>query len=142
MYKKILCPIDGSTVSNRGMREAVRIAAALDARLLFLHVLDNTVFMVYPPIIEGLAGYMQKDSDKLLEKAQRSAAKSGVQAQVKVVEITHGRVAPVIVAEAKKYAANLIVMGTAGRRGIGALLMGSDALGVIGGCRVPVLLVK
>ena len=55
---------------------------------------------------------------------------------------TRGRsVAEVIIAHAKKLRADLIVLGTHGRRGVSRLVMGSDAEGVVRSARVPVLLV-
>ena len=41
MYKQILCPVDGSSTSNCGMIEAIRLAKNQNAKLRFLHVIDN-----------------------------------------------------------------------------------------------------
>lgn len=142
MYDKILCPVDGSKESNRGLREAIRLAAALQSQLLLLHVLDNTAFLVYPPEIEALADYMHQGGLRILAKAEKAAAKKSVAAQTKIIEIRHGRVAAAIVEAAKKAKADLIVMGTHGRRGVSGLLLGSDAAAVVAAGAVPVLLVK
>lgn len=57
-------------------------------------------------------------------------------------ETMGGRVADVIVREARKWKADLIVMGTHGRRGIGRVVLGSDAEAVLREARVPVLLLR
>jgi len=58
------------------------------------------------------------------------------------VETAGYGVADVILKQAKKTRADLIVMGTHGRRGVARLVMGSDAEGVVRGAPVPVLLVR
>jgi nucleotide-binding universal stress UspA family protein len=142
MYQKILCPVDGSKTSNRGLREACRLATALDSKLLLLHVLDNSIFLVYPPEVGAMTGYLSDEARKILDKAARVAAKQGVQVETKLIEIRHGRVAGAIVDAAKKARADMIVMGTHGRRGLGGLLLGSDAAAVVGTATVPVVLAK
>lgn len=142
MYKKILCPIDGSKVSLRGAREATRLAAALSAELRFLYVLDNTAFLLFPPAVEDFIAFARKDGEKILARAQQNARRGGVEAEVELREIREGRVAPVIVSAAKKYRAGLLVMGTHGRRGLSGLLLGSDATAVIAAAAMPVVLVR
>jgi nucleotide-binding universal stress UspA family protein len=65
-----------------------------------------------------------------------------VQARTVLVETLAGPAADAIVAEAKKWKADLIVMGTHGRRGVRRLVMGSDAEQVLRETPVPVLLVR
>jgi nucleotide-binding universal stress UspA family protein len=142
MYQKILCPVDGSKTSNQGLREACRLAAALDSKLLLLHVLDNSVFLAYPPEVGPMTGYLSEGARKILDKAARAAARQGVEVETKLIEIRRGRVAGAIVDAAKKSRADVIVMGTHGRRGLGGLLLGSDAAAVVGTATVPVVLAK
>jgi len=141
-YEKILCPVDGSKTSNRGMREAIRLALELNARILFLNVIDYSTFMVYPAGMDDWSDIWHKEGKKIVAKAQQAAQKREVAAAVKTIEIRKGRVASAIVAEAKKGKADLIVMGTEGRRGVGRLLLGSDAAAVVAASAIPVLLVK
>jgi nucleotide-binding universal stress UspA family protein len=142
VYEKILCPVDGSNVSNHGLREAVRLAAAMNSTLFLLHVVDNSAFIVFPPEVEALSDYMHEEGNKILKKALQVAGKKGVNAQAETIEIRQGRVAAAIVAAAKKAKVDLIVMGTQGRRGLSGLLLGSDAAAVVSAGSVPVLLVK
>ncbi|HSB95094.1 MAG TPA: universal stress protein [Spongiibacteraceae bacterium] len=141
-YAKILCPVDGSKTSNRGMREAIRIARELNAQILFLNVVDYSAFLVYPAGIDDWSDAWHREGKKIVAKAHRAAQKKSVFAEEKAIEIRKGRVASAIVAEAKKNKADLIVMGTHGRRGIGGFLLGSDAATVVAASAIPVLLVK
>jgi nucleotide-binding universal stress UspA family protein len=65
MYKRILCPIDGSVTSNRGLQEAIRLAKNQHAKLRFIHVIDN-----YVPIMEAEDGLMAVNVSAELKKMQ------------------------------------------------------------------------
>lgn len=142
MYKKILCPVDGSKVADRSLREAVRLAENSDAELYVLHIIDSTDLLIYPPQGSPMVEYMQEQGKKILKKAVKSAQKEYGNVQSKLVEIRKGRVAKEIVAVAKQVRADLIVMGTNGRRGLASLMLGSDATAVVASSPIPVLLVK
>ena len=145
MYKRILCPVDGSDTSNAGMHEAIKLAKEQNSQLHFLHVIDT-----YVPIVD-LSGdfnvtYMidilRENGEKVIQYAAASAQKAGVIADTKTIESVGGRTASYIVQEAETWPADLIVMGTHGLRGISRLVMGSDAENVLRSSNVPVLLVK
>ncbi|HSB94863.1 MAG TPA: universal stress protein [Spongiibacteraceae bacterium] len=142
MYKRIFCPIDGSEPSLHCMREAIRLAKDQKAELCFFHIVDNSTLIMYMPIVESVFETMRQEGRNILESAVAAARAQDVQAEQKILEIMTGRAGPLIVEEAEKYGADLIAIGTHGRRGISRLLMGSDAAAVIGASKVPVLLVK
>jgi len=79
---------------------------------------------------------------RILAAAAATAKKHGVKAETVLYEVLIGRVADRVVREAAKWHADVIVMGTHGRRGIGRLVMGSDAENVLRQSPVPVLLVR
>lgn len=142
MYRKILCPIDGSKIARRGLREAVRLASHTDAELLVLHIIDNADFLVYPPEGSPVYDYMQEQGRDILKKAVKAAQKNHARVESKLVAIRKGRVATEIVATARRSRADLIVMGTSGRRGLAGMVLGSDAAAVVAASPVPVLLVR
>jgi nucleotide-binding universal stress UspA family protein len=78
----------------------------------------------------------------ILEKALAMAREQGVQAESELVETIGGRAADRIVEAASKWRADLIVMGTHGRRGVRRLLMGSDAALVLHSSPVSVLMIR
>jgi nucleotide-binding universal stress UspA family protein len=67
---------------------------------------------------------------------------SGLESESVILETAGGRAADAIVAEAKAWGADLIVLGTHGRRGARRLVMGSDAEEIVRTTPVPVLLVR
>lgn len=146
MFKKILVPIDGSATSNRGLAEAVKLAASQKATLIVLHVVDENIITQSALgggyFIEGLLEGLLENGKKVLAKAVREANKHGITAQPLLIEDIGMAVSGVIVAQAKKLKADVIVIGTHGRRGVSRLLMGSDAEGVVRASSVPVLLVR
>jgi len=141
MYSKILCPIDGSEVSDRGIHEAVQLARGQNASVKFLHILDLGPLVQYPLGEEALAAVRQV-AQSIVDDALKAAHQQGVHAEGVVKEVVQGRVGPAIVAHEEQFVPDLIVMGTHGRRGMSRLLLGSDAALVAREAKTPVLLVK
>jgi nucleotide-binding universal stress UspA family protein len=145
MYKKILVPVDGSQTSTLGLQEAIRLAKDSDAVLRLIHVVDEFVAIqndAYMPGAGALLEGMVDSGKQVLQNAVDLAAESGVKAEGSLLKTLGGRVADIIVKEAKESAADVIVMGTHGRRGVSLLVLGSDAEAVIKMTPVPLLLVR
>jgi nucleotide-binding universal stress UspA family protein len=145
MYKRILAPVDGSHTSTRGLQEAVRLAKDCRARLRILHVVDESVLTMNPEALAGsgeLIDDLVDSGKRVLKNAKILADRHGVKTETAMYENLSGRVADVILDEARKWRADLIVMGTHGRRGISHALLGSDAETVARSASVPLLLVR
>lgn len=145
MFKKILVAIDGSTTANRGLKMAMSLAGDQKAVLLVLHVVDERAPVMYPEgglFLDKVITMLRDAGRKIIAGAQREASKLGIQVQTKMVETMGLPVADIIVREAKRSRVDLIVLGTHGRRGIGRMVMGSDAEGVVRQSTAPVLLVR
>ena len=143
-YKRILVPVDGSPTAAKGVKEAIKIAKAGRGKLLLLHVVEEYSAFTAPevgaslgPILDAL----RQSGRRTIDRIARSARSAGVQPQSVLVENFGGRVADTIVKQAKRLRADLIVMGTHGRRGVSRVLLGSDAELVVRSSPVPVLLV-
>ena len=146
MYQRILAAIDGSPTAMRGLEEAIRLAKLAGAQLRILHVLDELIFVtgfetgatylndVLPRLVEG--------GESILAEGKACADAAGVAAETQLVECFAQRTSETIIREAEAWKADLIVLGTHGRRGIGRFLLGSDAEQVLRNARVPVLLVR
>jgi len=149
MFERILVAVDGSPTSNRGLKTAIDLAADQQAALHVLHIVDALAGV---PSLEGAyfpTAYLDQMSEALrdtgrevLKKAESMAAARGVQAKVALVESVGHTVAQAILGYARKQRADLIVLGTHGRRGLSRALMGSDAEMVLREARVPVLMVR
>ena len=145
MYKRILVAVDGSPTSMRGLDEAIRVAKATGGRILLVHVVNDLVVVpdlapsvYYEPIILSL----QAAGRQVLEQTASIARKADVPCEQRLVETIGARAADEIVREAKEWQADLIALGTHGRRGLKRLVMGSDAELVLRMASVPVLLVR
>jgi nucleotide-binding universal stress UspA family protein len=147
MYQRILVPVDGSHTSTLGFTEALRLAKNQHARVRFINVLDELlVAQNYDVFGYGNSGdlldMLRESGQKAIKAALASAAAHGVKAEASMFESLGGHVAEVIIKEAKKWRADLIVMGTHGRRGINRMFLGSDAEAVLRNTPVPVRLVR
>ena len=145
MYKKILVPIDGSPTSNLGLNEAIKLAKDQGAKLRLFHLVDEYYAVSSSDIAssaDDLIEALRQGGKKILEKAETLARRDGLTPESVMIESFGGRAADFIVQQAKKWGADLIVLGTHGRRGAKRLVMGSDAEQVVRTTRVPVLLVR
>lgn len=148
MYRSILVPIDGSKASSIGLKHAIALAKDQQARIRLLNVIDEAVLattmadpagaMVVPDILDSL----KAEGRKVLDKARATAESAGTKVEAVQVAGRGQPVSDVILREARRARADLIVMGTHGRRGLNRLLLGSDAERVLRDSSVPVLLTR
>ena len=147
MYKRIAVAVDGSETSTMALSEAVKLAKAMNSTLLLLYVCEempvvwNTDGMTPFPIEEVTKAFIDAGKQLLLQD-RASVVESGVEVETRLVEDYNGRIGAVISEEAEKWLADLLVVGTHGRKGINHLLMGSVAEGVMRTANMPVLLVR
>jgi nucleotide-binding universal stress UspA family protein len=145
MYSRILVPIDGSDVSDAGAADALKLAAGLGATVRFFNVIDLTHLARSGEGLTVYAGQLtdvaRTESAKLLDDARERASAAGVKVETGSAEIMTGRPGDEIVQEAVRSKAELVVMGTHGRRGLQRAMLGSDADTVVRHASCPVLLV-
>ena len=138
-FTTIIVPTDFSRASDAALGYARMLAARFGASLHLLHVVDepgswSEVYAAIPDIRDRLSA----DAARRLE-AMASCLPPPVRASSAVV---CGAPVPSIVKEAETRGADLIVMGTHGRRGMGHLLLGSVAERVVRLAPCPVLTVR
>lgn len=146
MYQKILVPVDGSPTSNEGLAEAIKLGRLTGARLRLLHAVDMLSITLTPEASmstsPALIDLLKEGGQDVLNKAKAMVLEGGLAADTVLKDTLAGRVADLVVDEAKHWGADLIVIGTHGRRGVGRLVLGSDAEQVLRLSPVPVLLVR
>lgn len=142
MYKRILCPIDGSETSNEGLSEAIRLAQLEHATIRLLYVLDTVYLQSTGYMIGEIYEQLRASGMQLLESAKAKVTAAHIATETAMIDASARRVADAIVDDCRNWSADLIVMGTHGRRGVSHLFLGSDAEAVIRLSPVPVLLVK
>lgn len=146
MYQRILVPIDGSTTSTYGLGEAIRLARLTHGRIRLIHVIDELSFALAMDAYAGHAGewlnLLREEGSRILAEAEAKVRKEGIEVDTVICDRYSDTVHGLITAEATKWAADVIVLGTHGRRGLGRALMGSSAENVLRYSPVPVLLVR
>jgi nucleotide-binding universal stress UspA family protein len=144
MYQRILAAIDGAETSSRACAEAINLAMDQKARLRLLHVISYAY--VSAVLVGGSTGdvmrRLREDGHELLEAAAASARKAGLEVEPRLFEHHSTQIGEGIVEDAQSWQADLIVMGTHGRRGFARAALGSDAEYVALNAPVPVLLVR
>jgi nucleotide-binding universal stress UspA family protein len=143
-YKRILVPVDGSSTSNAGLREALKLARGGKATLCLLNIMDEHLVFSSPEIASNIGivlDSMRAGGKRVLKGALRTSHGKGVKVQSVLAESFAAGVADTVVRQAKRWKADLIVMGTHGRSGLKRLILGSDAEQVVRRTGIPVLLV-
>jgi len=142
MFKRILVPVDGSETSNKALVAALQLAREGGGRIRILHFLDDLVFMSDYSQDAGVLQAAREWAGQVLQEAMDVARASGVPADFHLVERPGRRLGEVVAAEADAWEADLVVVGTHGRRGVGRVLLGSGAEQVVRCARVAVLTVR
>lgn len=147
MYKQILVPVDGSDTSNLALKEAIKLAKEQLAALRLIHVVDETTVYMMAETPYPIADYlkmMREAGQKVLSTCAMTAQEAGIKVDTKlvVIESLTQRICDAINEEAKRWSADLVVIGTHGRRGFNHLLLGSVAEGVIRLATKPVLIYR
>ena len=147
MYKRILVPTDGSSLSKKAIRSAVELAAAVGAELVALHVVPRYPTSYFEGAMNVSNAEVARVEKQWAERGQaladevgKAAAKAGVKA--KSVTIRSDLIAEAILAAARKNKCDLIVMASHGRKGIKRLLLGSETQNVLTHGDVPVLVLR
>ena len=145
MYKHILVPTDGSKLSLKAAREAAMLAAPLNARITALYVIapftppmaaEGIAFRLQRQVREYEQG-MRKHADIALAKVAKGAG-----GKCDTASVIHVNPWEAIISAAKGKKCDLIVMASHGRRGISALLLGSETQKVLTHSKTPVLVCR
>lgn len=144
MYTRILVAVDGSHTSRRAFEAALGLAASCGAVLQPFYVVENT------PIYFEAPGYDPSVlRNRLVEESKELAAEFGAEMAARGVKGTLAAgeasasddVSTVVLKAAAEFNADLLVMGTHGRRGFQRLILGSVAERCVRQASLPVLLI-
>jgi nucleotide-binding universal stress UspA family protein len=148
MFQHILVPLDGGDLSRAALRAACALAKECGARLTFYHAkpiyvptyLAGEMLVADPSLDQAIRQATQRQSNAMLEEATQLAK----QAEVASDTLSDERDAPHagIIAAAEALGCDLIFMASHGRRGVNALLLGSETQKVLTHCKVPVLVYR
>jgi nucleotide-binding universal stress UspA family protein len=150
MFRHLLVPTDGSDLAEATVARAVQIAQDMGARITFFHAQDSpyahpevSLFgegvVIDPAMSEQFAQAHAAHAEHLLAGAKRQAEAAGVPAHT--LTTINPTIYEAILAAAQERDCDLIVMASHGRRGLSALLLGSETQRVLTHAAVPVLVI-
>jgi nucleotide-binding universal stress UspA family protein len=149
MYQRILVAVDGSDTSQLALEHALQLGKDQQARIRIVHAIESIHYLVslsggYPFDASGLLESLREEGQQVLSRAQAKARSAGVEAETVLLEekASMDRTAAILVREAKRWDADLIVLGTHGRRGFDRVVLGSVAETLVRIAPLPVLLVR
>ena len=146
MYQRILVPVDGSPTSNAGLAEAIKLAKLTGARVRVLHVVDEMPFLMggdgFAAMSGDVFGMLKEAGQAVLEQARLTVHAAGIPVEATLFDSLSGRLCDRVAEQVQAWGADVIVLGTHGRRGVGRMLLGSDAEQIVRTATVPVLLVR
>ena len=141
MYSRILVAIDSNEVSQLALQEAIKLARDQQAKLRIIYVADEVIFgEIYPLDIKEYGASVKKHGQAFLKEMVTLAKKMHNQVESHLIEITNpdDNIPKQIIAEANKWCAEVIILGTHGRKGLARLYLGSIAEDVVRGTSIPV----
>jgi nucleotide-binding universal stress UspA family protein len=141
-FRKILLPVDGSTTSNRALEMAIQMAQGGSARLHLIHAVDELAYVSGYEYAADLFAMARDYGQKILDQALQQAKAAGVDADIKLIDLPAQRLGETVATEAREWQADLIVVGTHGRKGIGRVFLGSGAEQIIRLAPVPILVIR
>lgn len=146
MFKRILVAVDASETSELALQAAVELASEQHAQLRIVHAIDTVNINMGAEFLDqnGMLQELAKNGDSILDKAESIATAAGVPVETQLlrIETINQRVAEAIADDAETWPANLVVIGTHGRRGLSRLFLGSVAESVARAATKPVLLIR
>lgn len=149
IYKNLMLAIDGSTITEAVLHETIKLIHGQDKELnlLLLYVVDETAIN-YSGGVFDYQSYFEACKEAgltvLTEAKNLLGQHSAARIETRLVELKplEGRISELIIREAQKWPADLLILGTHGRRGVSRLLIGSVAENVLRLATIPVLLVR
>jgi nucleotide-binding universal stress UspA family protein len=148
MYKHLLVPTDGSRLSAKAIRTAVRLAKNLGARLTGVFVVPPYVAPVYGEAVIYVPEVTPKRYKEITgREARKALAALEIEAQAagldcKTTTLTADQAWQGIIRTAGAKGCDLIVMASHGRRGLTGLLLGSETTKVLTHSKIPVLVCR
>lgn len=144
MYKRILVPTDGSDITRKATDTAVQLARTLGAEICALSVKDpypySAMSEIQPTLPQEFFDAQERMASRNVARVKEACEAAGVAFTGVTVESPSAFEA--IIDQARSQECDLIVMASHGRRGVQALLLGSETQKVLTHSTIPVLVVR
>ena len=141
-YKKLLVPVDGSSTSTKAFDYALQLARDNHSQVRAMHAIDELGYLSGYEYSGELVASARKNASELLQKAVVAAQAQGVALDTHLIDQPGQRLGQTVADEAAHWGADLVVVGTHGRRGVGRVLLGSGAEQIVRMAPVAVLTVR
>jgi nucleotide-binding universal stress UspA family protein len=145
MYQHILIPTDGSNLAEKAVLHGITLAREIGAKITALTVSEPFHIIAFEPaMLEDTSASYKKRTEEMAARtlgAVANAAKAaGIACETVHVEDEHPYKAIIDTAESKQ--CDLIVMASHGRRGMSAIVLGSETVKVLTHSKTPVLVYR
>ena len=144
MFKRILVPTDGSDITAKAIDTAIALAKSVGAQLYTISAKEpfpySAISEMQPTPPQEFFDAQERIANQHVQRVVAQCSAAGVPCQAHTVEALHPWEA--IIDHAKRMECDLLVMASHGRRGVSALLLGSETQKVLTHTRVPVLVVR
>jgi nucleotide-binding universal stress UspA family protein len=138
VYTNILIPTDGSELAGMAVRHGIALAQRIGGKVIALTASPPFhTFTTDTQMIEDTPAQYQNLAEKTLDAIADAVRTAGVACEIVHVEHEHPYQAIIDTADAR--GCDLIVMASHGRRGIAAIVLGSETIKVLTHCKIPVL---
>jgi nucleotide-binding universal stress UspA family protein len=141
-FQKILVPVDGSSTSNKALDYALKLAQEDHSQVRALHAIDELSYLSSYEYSGELMATARKNGTQVLQNAVLAAQALNVPTDTRLVDLPGQRLGQTVADEAASWGADLVVVGTHGRRGVGRVLLGSGAEQIVRMSPVAVLTVR
>jgi nucleotide-binding universal stress UspA family protein len=139
-FKRILVPIDGSDTSSKALRVALDMAKETGGQVRLVHCLNELAYQ--GEFTVQVHQEARASAQAVLSDGLKVANAAGANADTKLIEFAAQRLGESIADAAREFEADLVVVGSHGRRGMGRVLLGSGAEQIIRTSSVPVLVIR
>jgi len=144
MFKRILVPTDGSDITAKAIETSIALAKSLGAMLYTISVKEpfpySAISEMQPTPPQEFFDAQERIAAKRVQHVVELSQAAGLVCHAHTVEALHPWEA--IIDHAKRLECDLLVMASHGRRGVSALLLGSETQKVLTHSKVPVLIVR
>lgn len=148
MYKRIMVAVDESFMTSQVMESAISLAKATGATMAICHAIDETILaqrevaMMLPNSVGKTEARLRLGAQGFLGRLLEAAQAAGIEAEIKLVESEEKHVSDMLINAAADWQADLLVVGTHGRRGIERFFVGSVAERLVRKGQTSLLLVR
>ncbi len=146
MFKRILIAVDGSETSNKALVAGLQMARDGSASVRLVHAVNDMTYLggldPYGAYSVDVAGIVRENGAKVLADATAVVQSAGVESSQALLDEPGTRLGESVAEAARSWNADLVVVGSHGRRGLDRVLLGSGAEQIVRFAPVPVLVFR